>query len=54
MKALQPEDWGEIDARLDDRNDPLFDRVVEEKFHILQETILRWEQETEKTRLAKM
>jgi hemerythrin-like domain-containing protein len=53
VKALQREDWAEMDARLDDRTDPLFDRVVEEKFHTLQETILRWEQETEKTRLAK-
>lgn len=53
VKALQREDWAEIDARLDDRTDPLFDRVVEEKFHTLQETILRWEQETEKTRPAK-
>ena len=52
LKALRPEDWAEIDARLDDRKDPLFDSVVEEKFHILQKTILRWEQETEETRAA--
>ena len=51
-KALRPEDWAEIDARLDDRKDPLFDSVVEEKFHNLQQTILRWEQETEETRAA--
>jgi hemerythrin-like domain-containing protein len=51
-KALRPEDWAEIDARLDDRKDPLFDSVVEEKFQNLQKTILRWEQETEETRLA--
>ena len=51
-KALRPEDWAEIDARLDDRKDPLFDSVVEEKFHNLQKTILRWEQETEETRAA--
>ena len=50
VKVLQREDWAEIDARLDDRRDPLFNRAVEEKFHTLQETILRWEQETEKTR----
>jgi hypothetical protein len=35
-----------------DRKDPLFNRIVEERFHNLQRTILRWEQETEKTRLA--
>ena len=50
VKALRSEDWAEIDARLDDRKDPLFDSVVEEKFHNLQRTILRWEQETEETR----
>ncbi len=52
LKALRPEDWAEIDTRLDDRKDPLFDSVVEEKFHDLQKTILRWEQETELTRAA--
>jgi hypothetical protein len=49
---LRSEDWAEIDARLDDRKDPLFNSVVEEKFHNLQKTILRWEQETEETRLT--
>ena len=49
-KALRSEDWAQIDARLDDRKDPLFDRVVEEKFHNLQKTILRWERETEESR----
>jgi hemerythrin-like domain-containing protein len=52
VKALRPEDWAEIDGRLDDRKDPLFNSVVEERFHNLQKTILRWEQETEETRLA--
>jgi hemerythrin-like domain-containing protein len=52
VKALRSEDWAEIDARLDDRKDPLFNSVVEEKFHNLQKTILRWEQETEETRLT--
>jgi hemerythrin-like domain-containing protein len=51
-QALRPEDWAEIDARLDDRKDPLFDSVVEERFHNLQATILRWEQETEESRAA--
>ena len=50
IKALRREDWAEIDARLDDRKDPLFNSVVEEKFHDLQKTILRWEQETEEAR----
>jgi hemerythrin-like domain-containing protein len=54
VKALRREDWAEIDARLDDRKDPLFDSVVEEKFQNLQRTILRWEQETEESRAALM
>ena len=52
MKALRSEDWAEIDALLDDRKDPLFKSLVEEKFRNLQKTILRWEQETEETRLT--
>ena len=54
VKALRRQDWAEIDARLDDRKDPLFDSVVEEKFQNLQRTILRWEQETEESRAALM
>ncbi len=52
VKALRPKDWAEIDARLDDRKDLLFNSVVEEKFHNLEKTILRWERETEETRAA--
>jgi hemerythrin-like domain-containing protein len=52
VKALRSDDWAEIDARLDDRKDPLFNSIVEERFQNLQRTILRWEQETEGTRLA--
>jgi len=52
VKALRSNDWAEIDARLDDRKDPLFNSVIEERFQNLQRTILRWEQETEETRLA--
>jgi len=40
VKALRSKDWTEMDARLDDRKDPLFNSVVEEKFY-LQKTILR-------------
>ena len=54
VKALRRQDWAEIDARLDDRKDPLFDSVVEEKFQNLQRTILRWEQEAEESRAALM
>jgi len=52
LRALRPEDWADIDARLDGRKDPLFDSAVEEKFHDLQRTILRWEQQTEQARAA--
>lgn len=51
VRALRPEDWADIDARLNDRKDPLFDDANEEKFRALQQAILRWEQETEVNRL---
>lgn len=47
VQRLRPEDWVAIDARLDDRKDPLFNGAVETKFQALQRTILRWERETE-------
>jgi len=43
-KALSPEDWAEIDARL--RNDPALDRASEEEFNSLRRRILQWEQES--------
>jgi hemerythrin-like domain-containing protein len=52
VKALRSEDWAEIDARLDDRKDPLFDSEVEERFRDLRTTILRWEREAEEARVA--
>jgi Uncharacterized conserved protein len=52
VKALRSEDWAEIDARLDDKKDPLFNSVIEEKFHSLQKKILRWEQEAEQARVT--
>jgi len=51
VKGLRPDDWAEIDARLNDRKDPLFNGVIETKFQALQRTILRWEQETETSRV---
>ncbi len=52
VKALLAEDWKEIDGRLNNRKDPLFDGVTEKKFHALQKTILRWERETQANRAA--
>jgi hemerythrin-like domain-containing protein len=51
IKGLRPEDWAYIDARLNDRKDPLSNGVIETKFQALQRTILRWEQETETSRV---
>jgi len=42
VKALRAEDWDGIDARLSDKKDPLFDRVIEEKFRFLHQRILQW------------
>jgi hemerythrin-like domain-containing protein len=50
IKALRLEDWAEIDARLNDRKDPLFNGVIENKFYALQRTILQWEWDTETNR----
>jgi len=51
VKALRPEDWAAIDARLKDKKDPLFNGAIEKKFQALQRTILRWERETETNRV---
>jgi hemerythrin-like domain-containing protein len=51
VKGLRPEDWADIDARLNDRKDPLFNGAIATKFHALQRTILRWEGETETNRV---
>ena len=50
VQRLRPEDWAAIDARLEDRKDPLFNGAVETKFQALQRTILRWQRETETSR----
>ncbi len=47
IQRLRQEDWAAIDARLNDRKDPLFNGVFETKFQALQRTILSWERETE-------
>jgi len=52
VSALQPEDWAEIDTRLNDRKDPLFSGVTQNNFTALQQTILRWECETQANRVA--
>jgi len=51
VQGLRPDDWAEIDARLNDRKDPLFNGAIETKFQALQRTILRWQWETETSRV---
>ncbi|MBB5047390.1 hemerythrin-like domain-containing protein [Rhodopseudomonas rhenobacensis] len=51
LDTLTPADWAKIDARVDDRKDPMFDGAVESRFQNLYSTILRWEKETEEQRL---
>jgi hemerythrin-like domain-containing protein len=51
VKGFRPDDWAEIDARLNDRKDPLFNGVIETKFQALQRMILRWQRETETSRV---
>ncbi len=50
-KALRSEDWAEIDSRIENRKDPLFDGAADRKFHALRQTILRWERETGENRI---
>ena len=52
VSALQPEDWAEIDTRLNDRKDPLFDDATQKNFDALQRTILRWGRESQEIRMA--
>src|SRR5476651_1528533 len=49
VNGLRPDDWAEIDARLSDRKDPLFNGTIETKFQALQRMILRWERSEEHT-----
>ena len=51
VQGLRPDDWAELDARLNDRKDPLFNGVIETKFQALQRMILRWQRETETSRV---
>lgn len=50
VKSLRPEDWAEIDERVINGKDPLFDSESEMEFRTLQQTILRWENEAQANR----
>jgi hemerythrin-like domain-containing protein len=46
VKVLLPQDWAEIGAKLTTRKDPL-DTALEDKYRLLRDLILQWEQEAE-------
>jgi hemerythrin-like domain-containing protein len=50
LKALLPEDWAAIDARLSCGKDPLFNSTVEAEYRDLHQRILQWEDENEAER----
>jgi hemerythrin-like domain-containing protein len=50
VKALQPQDWAEIAVLSNDRRDPLFSHVVEERFEVVRSHILQLEGEAEAER----
>jgi hemerythrin-like domain-containing protein len=50
LKALEPQDWMEIDSALTSHEDPLFSEAAEETFDALRARILQLEQEAEAER----
>ena len=51
LNALRPEDWADIALKLADRQDPLCEPGLEEKFSMLRRKILEMEDEAEAQRL---
>ncbi|MGA8900876.1 hemerythrin domain-containing protein [Bradyrhizobium sp.] len=49
-KALKLQDWAEIASAVTARKDPLFSDIIEDRFAVLREHILRLEQEAEAER----
>lgn len=52
VKALQSDDWAEIERHLNDRTDPLFNEKIEEKFRSMRDGVLLWEQGNEAERAS--
>jgi hemerythrin-like domain-containing protein len=52
IKALHPQDWTEIASRLTDQRNPIFSKVVEERFEIVRSHIMQLEKEAEAERSA--
>ena len=52
VRVLLPQEWAEICARLTARKDPL-NTAVEDKYRLLRQLILQWEQEAEAERMQR-
>jgi hemerythrin-like domain-containing protein len=53
VKVLLPQDWAEISVRSTARKDPCSDTAVEDKYRLLRQLILQWEQEAESERMQR-
>ncbi len=53
VEVLQPQDWAEIYAGLTARMDPL-NTALEDKYRLLRQLILQWEQEAEAERMQRV
>ena len=49
-RVLQPQDWADITSRSTDQKDPLFSKIVEERFDAVRRHIIQLEQEAETER----
>ena len=47
IKALRPEDWADIEAVWNEKQDSLFNAAIEERCQSLRERILQWERENQ-------
>jgi hypothetical protein len=53
IKVLLPQDWAEISVTSTARKDPCSDTAVEDKYRLLRQLILQWEQEAESERIER-
>jgi hemerythrin-like domain-containing protein len=52
IHTLRPEDWAEIEAVWSEKQDSLFNAVMEERCQSLRERILQWERENQENWIA--
>jgi len=50
LENLTEEDWAELDAKISDAKDPLFDPEAEARFELLAKRLRRWEREDQAER----